>query len=221
MERSFSLTHLRRPPQNSAQGPAPALLLLHGVGSNEEDLMGLAGYFAPEWDVISARAPIEMGHRQYGWFWVQMGSDGRLVHAQEEAVASLRLLLKFIGELKSAYEVDPSRFYLVGFSQGAILSSAVLLTEPETVSGAVLMSGRSPATFVEQPAAPERLTDKPVLVVHGLYDEILPVQEGRGLQDTFAALPVALEYGEYPMGHTVSMESLQRVTQWLEERLKP
>ena len=79
------------------------------------------------------------------------------------------------------------------------------------------MSGRSATDFVELPAAPERLTDKPVLIVHGLYDEVLPVPAGRALRDTFAALPVALEYAEYPMGHSVSLASLQKVKAWLTE----
>jgi phospholipase/carboxylesterase len=165
--------------------------------------------------LISARAPIEMGVHQYGWYWVQIGGQGRVRYDRDEARASLRLLLAFIAEVKNAYDIEPDQLYLVGFSQGAILSSAVLFSEPEVVAGAVLMSGRSGLDFVEQPAVPERLTDKPVLMVHGLYDEVLPIQEGRALRDAFAVLPVAPEYAEYPMGHSVSMESLQKVREWL------
>lgn len=215
MNAQFSLTHLSRPPLEKSEKKAPLLLLLHGVGSNEQDLMGLAPYLPPEWHIISARAPIEMGFQQYGWYWVQIGAQGRVRYDKEEARAGLRRLLTFIEEIKNAYDIDPRHFYLVGFSQGAILSSGVLFTEPEVVSGAVLMSGRSAMDFVELPAAPERLTDKPVLMVHGLYDEVLPISEGRALRDTFAALPVAWEYAEYPMGHSVSLESLQKVKEWL------
>jgi phospholipase/carboxylesterase len=215
MNSDFSLTHISRPPLEKGEGPTPLLLLLHGVGSNEEDLMGLAPYLDPHWHLISARAPIEMGINQYGWYWVQIGARGRMGYDKEEARASLSLLLTFIEEVKRAYDIEPTHLYLMGFSQGAILSSAVLLTEPEVVAGGVLMSGRSVMDFVELPAAPERLSDKPVLIVHGLYDEVLPISEGRALRDTFAALPVALEYAEYPMGHSVSLESLQKVREWL------
>lgn len=216
MNSQFSLTHLSRPPLEKSDDPPTMILLLHGVGSNEEDLMGLAEYLDPTWHLISARAPIEMGYHQYGWYQVQIGAGGRVSYDKEQAQASLRVVLTFIEELKNAYDIAPSRFYVMGFSQGAILSSGVLLSAPETVAGAVLMSGRSAADFVEPSAAPERLTDKPVLIVHGLYDEVLPVREGRALRDTFAALPVALEYAEYPMGHSVSLASLQHVKAWLE-----
>jgi phospholipase/carboxylesterase len=217
MNSQFSLTHLSRPPVEKSDSPTTMILLLHGVGSNEEDLMGLAEYLDPTWHLISARAPIEMGYHQYGWYWVQIGAGGRVTYDKEQARASLRVVLTFIEELKNAYDIEPPRFYLMGFSQGAILSSGVLLTEPDAAAGAVLMSGRSATDFVELPAAPERLTDKPVLIVHGLYDEVLPVTEGRALRDTFAALPVALEYAEYPMGHSVSLASLQKVKAWLTE----
>lgn len=215
MNSHFSLTHLSRPPLEKRDTPAPLLILLHGVGSNEQDLMGLAEYLDPTWHLISPRAPIEMGYQQYGWYWVQIGARGRVGFDHAEAQASLELLSAFIEEVKDAYEVEPTQVYLVGFSQGAILSSGILLTTPEVVAGAVLMSGRSAKDFVEPLAEPERLTDKPVLIVHGLYDEVLPISEGRALRDTFAALPVALEYAEYPMGHSVSLASLQKVREWL------
>ena len=133
---------------------------------------------------------------------IQLEHDGRLV--------DLRLVSIADAETRGIEAVRQDR---------AILSSAVLLTAPEAVSGAVLMSGRSPARFIEEPAAPERLAGKPVLIVHGLYAPILPVGEGRALRDTFAALPVELEYAEYPMGHTVSLESVERVNQWLDQRV--
>ncbi len=220
MNTKFSLTHLSRPPLEKRETPAPLLILLHGVGSNEEDLMGLAEYLDPAWHLLSARAPIEMGYHQFGWYHVQIGATGSVSFDKEEARESMRLLLEFIAEAKSAYDIEPTQVYLVGFSQGAILSSAVLLTIPDVVAGAVLMSGRSAKDFVEPLAAPERLTNKPVLILHGLYDEVLPIGQGRLLRDTFAALPVALEYVEYPIGHSVSLASLQKVREWLTEVIR-
>ncbi len=216
---AFSLTHLSRPPAEKGNSKAPLLLLLHGVGSNEEDLMGLAEYLDSRWHIISARAPVVMGPQSFGWFQVQWGLDGRIRYDQEEARASLLLVNQFVQELYNGYDVDPAHTYLVGFSQGAILSSAVLLTAPDTVAGAVLMSGRPPRDIMEETVAAARLQDKPIVMTHGLYDEVIPIQEGRALRDTFAAFPVALDYSEYPMGHTISLDSLNHVNRWLAQRL--
>lgn len=216
---AFSLTHLSRPPLEKTDGKAPLLVLLHGVGSNEQDLMGLADYLDPRWHLISARAPIVMGPQSFGWFRVQWDQTGRIRYDKEEARASLELVKQFIQELYDGYAVDPSQTYLVGFSQGAILSSAIMLTAPDTIAGAVLMSGRPPRDLAESVVAPDRLADKPIIQTHGLYDEVISIDEGRALRDTLAALPVALDYSEYPMGHTISLDSLNHVNRWLADRL--
>ena len=216
---AFSLTHLSRPPIEPPKGKAPLLVLLHGVGSNEQDLMGLAEYLDPRWHLISARAPIVMGPQSFGWFQVQWDQTGRLRFDMEEARASVEMVKRFVQELYDSYEVDPSQTYLVGFSQGAILSSAIMLTAPDTVAGAVLMSGRPPRDMAESVVAPEQLRNKPIIQTHGLYDEVISIEEGRALRDTLAVFPVALDYSEYPMGHTISLDSLNHVNRWLADRL--
>ncbi len=216
---SFSLAHLSRPPTRAGEGKPPGLLLLHGVGSNERDLMGLAPYVDPRFHVISARGPIEMGPQMFGWFWIDVLPDGNFRYSEEEARASLRQVSTLIEQVVEAYGLDPARLFLGGFSQGAIQSCALLLTEPEKVAGVVAMSGRWPAPAEAERAPDERLAGKPVLAVHGLYDPIIPIRYGRALRDKFQALPVALTYQEFPMPHTVSEQSLALATGWLTEQL--
>nr|MBA2732595.1 phospholipase [Acidobacteriota bacterium] len=67
----LSLTHLVRRPVETASSSPPLLLLLHGIGSNEEDLLGLAPYVDERFLVVSARAPIVMGPASYGWFNIE------------------------------------------------------------------------------------------------------------------------------------------------------
>ena len=116
------------------------------------------------------------------------------------------LLVRFIGEAVAAYGADPARVYLMGFSQGAMMSGWVALTRPELVAGAALMSGRVPEELREQIAEPEQLAGKPLLVIHGTRDEVLPIQNGRASRDLLQRLPVDLTYREYPMGHEVSAQ---------------
>ncbi|MGH2545140.1 MAG: alpha/beta hydrolase [Ardenticatenaceae bacterium] len=216
---NFTLMHLSRPPLEPSDGGAPGVLLLHGVGANEEDLMGLAPYLDPRCHVISARAPIEMGPRMYGWFWIEMLSDGSFHYNPEEARASLRLVDSFVEEIVEAYHLNRSRFFVVGFSQGAIQGCALLLLEPEKMAGLVAMSGRWPTPVEAVRARDGRLAGKPVLAVHGLYDPVIPVHYARELKRKFEALPVAFTYHEFPMQHNVSDQSLALVSAWLTARL--
>lgn len=213
-----SLVHLTRPPRAPGTGAPPLLLLLHGVGSHEGDLMGLAPYLDGRFFVASARAPLVLGPGMYGWFEVQLDPH-RPVIKPEQAEASRLALIRFIGELSETYETDPRRVFLMGFSQGAIMSLSVLLTRPDVLAGVVAMSGRVLPEVLARMAAPEALRDLPVLVVHGLADPILPIHHGREIRDRLAGLPLRLTYKEYPMGHQVSEESLADVTAWLRAEL--
>jgi phospholipase/carboxylesterase len=214
---SLALTHLvRRPVQG--QGAPPLLLLLHGIGSNEDDLFGLAPYLDQRFLIVSARAPNAYDWGGYAWFQIEWLPD-RIVIDHQQAAASRELLIRFIGEAAAAYGADPARVYLLGFSQGAMMSAWVTLSQPDLVAGAVLMSGRIPEEMRDQIAAPEQLQGKPFLVVHGTQDQLLPIQNGRASRDLLQQLPVDLTYREYPMGHEVSAESLADVVAWLSARL--
>jgi phospholipase/carboxylesterase len=215
----MSLTHLVREPGGGGRtAPPPLLLLLHGIGSNEEDLFGLAPYLDERFLVVSARAPVALEYGGYGWFRIEFTPRGMAADV-EQAKQSLGMLPGFIDGLVETYGADGRRVYLAGFSQGAMMSLALLLTRPEKVAGVVAMSGRLPRQVLEQEPDTSALAGKPVLVTHGLYDQMLPVENGRAARDYLGALPVELTYREYPMGHEVSAESLGDVTAWLTKAL--
>jgi phospholipase/carboxylesterase len=94
------------------------------------------------------------------------------------------------------------------------------------LAAVVAMSGRTlPELFEPQPplgghlAPVEELEDFPLLIVHGLQDQVLPIDYGRDTQERFAPMPVQLMYKEYDIGHTISQESLDDITAWLTARL--
>jgi phospholipase/carboxylesterase len=217
-ENNLSLTHLVREPREPAGGRPPLLLLLHGVGSNEADLFGLAPYLDQRFVVVSARAPVRLGPGSFGWFRIDFTSEG-MVADLAQAKRSLEMLPGFIDELIETYATDARRTYLAGFSQGAMMSLALLLTRPERLAGVAAMSGRLPRQVIE--ASPDRdaLDKMPVIITHGLQDPVLPVENARAAREYLEQLPVDLTYREYPMGHEVSMESLRDVTAWLTRAL--
>lgn len=202
------------------------LLLLHGVGSNEHDLIQLAPYLDPRFFVVSARAPITLAPGMYAWFEVQLDPVRPIINPQQ-AESSREKLLAFIDETIERYGVDAApgrdvhgaRVYLMGFSQGAIMSFSVGLTHPEKIAGIVAMSGRVLPEIVPHIAAPEALRDLPIFVTHGTEDQVLPIHHGRAARELLQRLPVALTYREYPMGHQISDQSLADIAGWLTQRL--
>lgn len=218
MPPALSLVHLTREPGVHTADAPPLLLLLHGVGSHEADLMGLAPYLDGRFLIVSARAPYTLAPGMYAWFEVLLDPLHPLINP-EQAEHSREVLIRFIPEVVAAYGADPQRTYLLGFSQGAIMSLSVALTRPDLVAGIAAMSGRILPEVLPKMASPEQLRGLPILLVHGLADPILPIQHGSAARDRLAALPVELTYHEYPMGHEVSSESLADVAAWLRDRL--
>jgi phospholipase/carboxylesterase len=219
MAQTLSLTHLVRAPLGpGAAAHAPLLLLLHGIGSNEADLFGLTAYLDARLRIVSARAPVVLGPGAFGWFNIEFTPTG-LVADLAQAERSLALLATFIDELLAAYPTPSRRVYLMGFSQGAMMSLSLLLAQADKIAGVVAMSGRFPTPALSQLVEPQTLAGLPVLVTHGLYDPVLPIESGRDIRAQLAALPVAVTYREYPMGHEVSAESLRDTAAWLTNTL--
>jgi phospholipase/carboxylesterase len=215
---SLSLAHLVQQPQQPADGLPPLLILLHGYGSNEYDLFGLAPYLDARFLIVSARAPYTLMPGGYAWFELGWTATGITVDFRQ-AERSRKQLIEFVGEALAAYSGDPAHVYLVGFSQGAMICASLALTDPEMIAGTVLMSGRVPDEILPQAASAERLAGKPFLVVHGTADPVLPIENGRASRAILASLPVDLTYREYPMAHEVSAQSLADVAAWLSARL--
>lgn len=215
----LSLVHAVRPPSVEAEDERPPLLiLLHGVGANEQQMAALAPAMDPRFLVISARSPLALGPNAFAWFHVAFTPQGPVIEA-EEAAAGWTLIARFIDEAVAAYGADPSRVYLAGFSQGAIMSLAALLTAPERIAGVAAMSGRLLPEVLPHAAAPQQLRGKPVLIVHGVDDEKLGIHFARSAREQLQRFSLDLAYREMNMGHTVTRQSLDEVARWLAARL--
>ena len=215
--KALSLVHLVRQPLVETSTP-PLLLLLHGVGSNEYDLFGLAPFLDGRFLIISVRAPNTLAPGSYAWFEVDFTPQGPIINPAQ-AEASRKALIAFLDEALTTYDADPKQVYLMGFSQGAIMSASVALTRPDLVAGVVLMSGRILPEIQPLIASPGALENLPFLVVHGTTDTVLPINHGRASRQLLSSLPVELTYHEYPMGHEVSQESLADLSAWLSTHL--
>lgn len=212
------LLHRSLPPRAPSERP-PLLLLLHGIGADENDLLPLAPSFDPRFHVLSARAPHEaepMGHRWYAIDWSVSPPRGD----PAEIAASRDLLGRFVEEAVAAYRTDPARTFLFGFSQGAIMSLALLLARPELLRGVVAHSGRL-ARLPGPAPSPAALARAEILFLHGAQDAVVPAPQGRKAYELAASLlGERASYRELPeLDHGISEESLGLATRWLAERI--
>ncbi|HYS82902.1 MAG TPA: alpha/beta fold hydrolase [Anaeromyxobacteraceae bacterium] len=212
------LVHRVVPPRAPGERP-PLVVLLHGIGADEEDLLPLATHFDPRFLVISARAQDEadpMGYRWYAIDWTATPPRGD----PEEIAASRDLLASFVEQATAAYGADPARVFLFGFSQGSIMSLALLLARPDLVRGVVAHSGRLSRLPGPDPV-PEALSNAEVLILHGEQDEVVPAAQGRKAYEVLAPLLGArVAYRAFEgLGHGISEESLAEAARWLKTRL--
>lgn len=198
-------------PAHDLSNDTGLVVLLHGIGSNEEDLFSLAGSIDPRFAVAAIRAPYPYAMGGYAWFSIEWTSTS-LIRDVEQGRSSLTWITEEVRLLTEEAGVPPERVVIGGFSQGAIMSLTLLLNQPDLVGGALLMSG---AVFPELAPTPRHIGPKPVLVQHGVFDPILNVELGREVKAVLDQFGIEPDYREYRMAHEVSWESLQDARAWL------
>lgn len=192
-------------------GKSPALVVLHGLGSNERDLFQLGQFVAPDAVVIGLRAPIVRGPNSFSWFPVQFTPQGP-VHDAAEAERSRVRIVEFVRALRQDPGIDGERITLLGFSQGAILSEAIALTEPELISGAVLISGRTLPELKPVVGAKRR---PHVLVLHGTRDTVLPYENGVTTKDVLSSAGYEVEFRSFDAAHEITEPMVEAMRAWL------
>ena len=205
-----SLTVVHQPPRKPAPGKPPLLVLLHGFGANERDLLPMAARLDPRLAVASLRAPYQV--RPGSFSWVNGNTADELDKAR-------RMVVECIDQVVDSTGADRGRVYLAGFSQGASLTLAIALTEPEKIAGAAVLSGRLAAAVRDNHASPERLRGFPILVTHGTDDPQIPVRAAHDIRQALKAMGVAAEYREFESGHSISEVNVDVLNQWLRRRL--
>ncbi len=213
----LSLEYLVREPKIRLD-KNPLLLLIHGYGSNEEDLFSFAKELPEEYYIISARAPYNMQHGSYAWYAINFDADQNKFSDNDQARSSRDLIANFIDELIAIYPIDTENVTLIGFSQGTILSYAVALSHPEKVQRVVAMSGYINPEILEENYLKNSFTNLKIFSSHGTADQIIPVEWGRKAKPFLENLGIKTTYKEYPLGHGVSPQNFYDFKNWLLEK---
>lgn len=198
----------------------PVLILLHGYGSNEQDLFSFASELPGDYYVISVRAPHDLMYGSYAWYAINFDADENKFSDIGQAQQSRDLIADFIDEILQTYPIDPKQVTLIGFSQGCILSYAVAVSYPEKVQRVVAMSGYFNAEIAIEGFAENDLKPLQIFASHGSVDQVVPVEWARKAAPLLESLGVQIEYKEYPVGHGVAPQNFFDFRNWL-EKTKP
>lgn len=200
---------LRRPKNIVPGEKYPALFVMHGIGSNEHNMLALVNGLEDSFYIFSVRGHLTQGSG-YAYFTIQgYGKPHREVFDE-----GINKLANFIDYASANYPIDPEKLYLLGFSQGAIVSMTLAVTLGNKIKGIVALSGYIPQ-FVKEEYMINVSNHLSVFISHGEFDQVLPYEWGRENVDYFTKLGVPITFKSYQEGHTVSEKNLQDSKFWI------
>ncbi len=202
-------------PEHSTAERHPALIMLHGRGADEEDLLGLAPYLDDRFLIISPRAPRPFASNG-GFTWYDVGTIG--VPDAATFASSYDLLNRLITDAVAGYPIDPGQIFLFGFSMGTVMSYALALTKPGFFRGVAANSGYVPEG-TSLALQWNNLAGTDFFITHGTEDPVIPIEAARHARALFERSTATVMYREYPMGHQISDESFADVNAWLTRKL--
>jgi len=208
-ESELAFVHRFAPAPDAAQPPVPALLLLHGTGGDEDDLVPLGRALAPDWALLSPRGQVLEGGAPR--FFRRLAEG---VFDVEDLVARAGQLADFVGEAARTYSLDEGRIVAVGYSNGANIAAALLLLRPGVLAGAALLRAMVPF----EPERRPDLTGTSVLLSSGAQDPLVPAANRERLATLLADAGASVDVHLEPAGHGLTQGDLEAVRRWLAAR---
>ncbi len=189
---------------------AAPLLLLHGTGGDENDLVPLGQAIAPGASFLSVRGQV-LEHGMPRFF--RRLAEG--VFDEDDVRRRANELADFVIEARKRYDLAAP--IALGYSNGANIAAAMLLLRPEALAGAILLRAMVPLSV--PPKAD--LAGRPVLIVSGQWDPIIPPSNSQLLATMLAGAGAGVQHRTLPVGHQLSQADLTVATQWLQDQQAP
>jgi phospholipase/carboxylesterase len=207
MSSDFDLVHRYLPGED---GSGPTLLLLHGTGGNEEDLIPLGQDLAPGAAILSPRGNVS----EYGAprFFRRLAEG---VFDQEDLLFRTHELAGFVEAAAQEYGFDPSRLVVVGYSNGANIAASTLLLHPGLLRAAVLFRAMVPF----EPELTPDLSGLPVFMAAGRMDRMIPPDNTQHLAEILAEAGAEVDLRWRNVGHPLTYEEVGEAQDWLSQAL--
>ena len=172
----------------------------------------------PPNDLHACRNAIAWLLGMFGWFPLEFTPTGiRVDHG--EAGRAVEQLIGFIKEIIAEYRPAGNKVFLMGFSQGTVMSYLTAFHAPELLHGVIACSGQLPEKTVPNDALKPALKKLPFLVMHGSFDDVLPIAKGLASKAWLEEHVEDFTWREYPIAHQIADSGIELMCSWLEERL--
>lgn len=215
MSADLPLDHVHVEPSEPTDGPAPAVVVLHGRGADEEDLLPVAQHLPDELHVLSLRAPDRL---MGGYTWYELDTSAGGLHQSqphaEEYRRSLDLVSETIDAAIETYDLDADRIGLLGFSQGCITSLGLLLEAPDRFAWVVGLHGYLAESHAD--LEPDGIEGKPVFLGAGAADQIIPAERVERAADRMKELGADVRFDVYQTPHGIGQQELQDLVAFVE-----
>jgi len=189
---------------------ARTLLLLHGTGGTENDLVPLGRSLDPAAALLSPRGKVlENGMPRF----FRRLAEG--VFDEEDLVRRTHELAEFVAAMVAERDLNPKRIFAVGYSNGANIAGGLLLLRPETLSGAALLR---PMVPLVPPTMPD-LSGKPVLIAAGRHDPIVPAEEAGALATLLREARAEVTTAFEDAGHGLTQATVETTRHWLADQI--
>ncbi|MEJ5104916.1 alpha/beta hydrolase [Chryseobacterium sp. MYb328] len=202
----MNLDYLVREPENITSS-TPILFMLHGYGSNEQDLFSFRETLPKDWIIISFRAPRDTQFEGYSWFDINFNDPENYIdvpQAKESLNSALESILKVINH----YGLTESKVHLCGFSQGGILCYALALKHPELFTNVACLSAYAEEKILDGIVKDKKKLEKlRFFVSHGTDDAVIPLEWGRKSAELLYDLNCYFTFREYMSGHGVNQKN--------------
>ena len=185
---------------------APTLLLLHGTGGDENDLLPLGRMLDERAALLSPRGKVLENGMPRFFRRLSMG-----VFDEEDLVNRTHELASFVEEAASEYGLDPKRLFAVGFSNGANIAASLLLLHPGLLAGAVLLRAMTPFELETLPD----LSGTPVYLAAGRSDQMIPPESTERLAELLRGAGAEVTLDWQPGGHGIGRAEVEAARAWL------
>jgi len=188
---------------NATDEKQPAIFLLHGLGSNEHDLLQLVKEFEGSCHIFSLQGPIK---HNPGYAFYTFEEEG--IPTREVFDKVIQFTQAFIFEAIQQFNLDMEKIYVVGFNQGAVVAQTLALVMGSAIRGTVALSGYIP-DFVTVEYNKLPMDKSKIFISHGEYDYVYPFVWGENSAAFFKDYGADVTFKTYEDGHGVTPENLQ------------
>ncbi len=212
------LVYETKMPSPSTEEPMPLLILMHGYGSNEQDMVSFSKALDPRAMILAVRAPHKIAKDKYSWYNLDRNRNG-VKYSFDELKESRTEVMNLIRLMQQEHNIDEENILVGGFSQGAIMSLALSMKHSDVIDGAMVLSGD---LYDEVEAEMEgMLIDRglDVYMSHGRQDKVLPFAEAVKDIKFLKSRGVDVYEHYYDSAHTISRDNFVTLSHWLTAKI--